>query len=505
MADRDPIKVYDARWEVDEFDRKEVARLVEATLLYGRLLGVSGVTICRDARVGCAPLMELAADVALGSGFDVVLCPDPVSTPQSYFVTLHESAANPRTMGLTFTASHNPAGYVGLKVVVPPVQAIGLDCGPLGGFRKIREIYHGGDTLARGGRAKLRVQSLARAYVDFSMDTAGIAEGDLAGLTVVFDFFNGSAGPEVMDALQRTGASIVPLRLIPDGSFPTGSPNPTSTGKMAAALARGKEAARGAVVVGTDGDGDRLVFGDGKGILSAGVAAIPILSRMAPGKKENGPSGGRDGERERVLCDPKVDPLSLSEWARLGVTPVLFRNGHSQIKERMRSIDAAAAVEESGHFYHRLVREGLTVFVENSLVTVLSYLRSVKEQPSLTEELRTLQERVFTTGEFNYQLEDDGARDAALAKVLQRFREDGAAVVSRTADGADLMGYHVSKGIDAPTGTLRTGWYQAYLRIATNEKAVIRSHVSAADPRVGQDWEERIRRMLSSLGGRVID
>ncbi|HET6485653.1 MAG TPA: hypothetical protein VFH83_04490, partial [Spirochaetia bacterium] len=299
MADRDPIKVYDARWEVDEFDRNEVARLVEATLMYGRLLGVDAVTICRDARVGCAALAELAMDIALGSGFEVLLCPDPVSTPQSYFVTFQASAAHPRTMGLTFTASHNPAAYVGLKVVVPPVQAIGLDCGPLGGLRKVRELYHGGEPLPGGGRGRLHMQSLAGDYVEFSMDAAGLAPGSLAGLTVVFDFFNGSAGPEVMDALQRSGASVVPLHLVPDGTFPAGSPNPTSAGKMAAAVARAREAGR-AVVVGTDGDGDRLVFGDGTGVLSAGIAAIPILSLTVPEKR---------GEREKVLYDPKVSPL----------------------------------------------------------------------------------------------------------------------------------------------------------------------------------------------------
>ena len=50
---RDPIKVYDARWEVAEFDDAQVTRLFEATLAYGRLLGVDTVTFARDARLGC--------------------------------------------------------------------------------------------------------------------------------------------------------------------------------------------------------------------------------------------------------------------------------------------------------------------------------------------------------------------------------------------------------------------------------------------------------------------
>jgi phosphomannomutase len=486
---KDPIKVYDARWETEEFERSEILRLLHATLMYGRMLGVDTVTICRDSRAGCAPLVELALDASRTAGFDVVLCLDPVSTPQSYFMTAEVTAEHPHTMGLMFTASHNPAGYVGLKVVVPPVQAIGLDCGPLGGFRRIREIYHGEETLPRRGGARLQVRRPARAYVDFSMRQVGLADGDLQGLSVVCDFLNGSAGAETMDALQRAGAAVFPLRLVPDGSFPSGSPNPTSPGKMDAAVALAREAGD-AVVIGTDGDGDRLVFGDKDGLFSAGVAAIPILARVAPGK---------------VLCDPKVSPLALAEWVRLGVAPILFRNGHSLIKERMRRIDAIAAVEESGHFYHRLAGAGSTIFVENSLVTVLSFLRSVKDRPSLGQELRETQNRLFSTGELNFQLEDDRARDDALSRILKLFGDDGAAAISRTADGADLMGFHVSRGINLDSGELGAGWYQAYLRVATNERAVVRSYVSAADPDAVKGWDKLIRETLSGLGGRQID
>ena len=492
---RDPIRVYDARWEADEFNRAEIRRLVEATLLYGRLLGVDTVTLCRDARGGCAPLVELAMEMALAAGFDVFLCPDPVSTPLSYFMSFSVSERRPGTMGLMFTASHNPATYVGLKVVVPPVQAIGLNCGPLGGFARIREIYHGQETLGRPARGRLQVWNPAQDYVEFSLRTVGVGEGTLAGVSVVFDFFNGSAGGEMLVALQRAGAAFTPLRLVADGTFPTGSPNPTSAGKMTVAVDLAREKS-GSVVIGTDGDGDRLVFGDARGLLSAGIAAVPVLARLtAPGETR----------RPRVLYDPKVDPLARAEWSRIGMEPSLFRNGHSQIKERMRAMDAAAAVEESGHYYHRLLGTAGPVYLESSLVTVLSFLRSIRERPSLMDELWALQDRAHSTGEFNYQLGDDHARDEALEEALRLFRADGAEVTSRTADGADLMGFLVSKGIDARSSSLAPEWYQAYLRIATNEKSVLRCYVSAGDPSGAREWERRIRQRLSALGGTPVE
>ena len=43
----DPIKVYDARWETDEFTTLEIQRFIEAVLIYARELGVDTVTIAR--------------------------------------------------------------------------------------------------------------------------------------------------------------------------------------------------------------------------------------------------------------------------------------------------------------------------------------------------------------------------------------------------------------------------------------------------------------------------
>lgn len=43
-----------------------------------------------------------------------------------------------------------------------------------------------------------------------------------------------------------------------------------------------------------------------------------------------------------------MNPISLAEWGKLGAKPVLYRNGHSQIKDYMYQIKAVAAAEESG-------------------------------------------------------------------------------------------------------------------------------------------------------------
>jgi len=491
----DPIKVYDARWEVDDFDDAAVTRLFEATYAYGRELGVDTVVLTRDARLAAGHVLELAMNAALRLGFQVFLRPEPISTPQGYFTALWVTEEFPQTMHLAITASHNPANYIGVKFCIPPVSAIGYDCGPLGGLARVRELYHAAVTWDDLPGASLDILELSEEYGLFSLQEAGVEPGELSGLTVVLDTFNGSAGPELYRTLNEAGCAVLPLRLVPDGSFPTGSPNPTSQGKMDAAVSLARDVGAD-VVLGIDGDGDRIVFADAAGVLTAGFAFVPIL-------RAAGVSGGAP-----VLYDPKVSPLALAEWGRLGVTPVLFRNGHSQIKDYLRQLDAPAAAEESGHYYHRLTLDDVTVYSENSALTILLFLKAIHQEPELMRRLRDLQDQVFTTGEFNYQFADDTARDAALAAVVEHLVGQGASAVTHTPDGIDLEGTVLSLGVTLEPDNvgLEDGWFSGYLRVATNEKGVVRSYFSAGETAVGRRVEEETRAILAErFGGKVVE
>jgi phosphomannomutase len=499
LTARDPIKVYDARWEIGEFDDAQIRRLFEATFAYGRLLGVDTVTLTRDVRLGAARVLELGVETALRMGLRTFVRYEPISTPQGYFTSLWVSQEHPKTMGLGITASHNPKQYVGIKFTVPAVHAIGLDCGPLGGLTKVREIYHSLERFPETPGGSLTVLDLTREYLEFSSQAAQTKRGDLRGLTVVLDTFHGSAGPELYQSLTQAGVCVVPHRLTPNGEFPTGSPNPTSQGRMrdACALAQTHQAH---AVIGIDGDGDRIVFGDARGILTAGFAFIPILQACGLEPQAKTPA--------RILYDPKVSPLALAEWGRLGCQPLLFRNGHSQIKDYMTRIGALAAAEESGHYYHRLSLGQLTVSGENSILTILLFLRALKRHPALMDQLWSLQSGLFTTGEFNYQYDSDETRDRALAGLVAHFVEDGAATTTATPDGIDLQGTCLAKGVRLDPGAvlLESGWYSGYVRISTNERAVVRAYFSAGDTACGERIEARARKILEQeFQGRPIE
>jgi phosphomannomutase len=489
---KDPIKIYDARWEVHEFNDDEVKRLFEATLSYAQLLGIDTITITRDARLGCARVMEIAINTAVNAGFRVYACFDSFSTPLSYFTAMLTTLKHPNTMGLTVTASHNPQQYIGVKFTVPIVQAIGYNCGPLGGLKKVHEIYHSDFTLKDNeGGELIIITHPVEEYIKYTMDAAKVSTGSLHGLTVVLDTLNGSAGPELLKALTKAGVKVIPQRIVPNGYFPTGSPNPTSQNKMdkAIEMAKGNNAD---IVIGVDGDGDRIVFGDKRGLFNAGFVMIPILKTLLTAEPKSSTA--------KVLYDPKVNPLALKKWGELNVEPVLFRNGHSQIKGYMNKINALVGAEESGHFYHKLVLDKISVIGENSLLTILLFLDTVKKQQSILKELREMQDQVFTSGEFNYEFSSDEIRNNAMALLIEHFNDDDATITSESNDGIDLEGTVIYKGVQINSSgvTLTENWYSGYVRIATNEKGMVRSYFSSAGKEAGEKMVVTVRDILET-------
>jgi hypothetical protein len=210
----------------------------------------------------------------------------------------------------------------------------------------------------------------------------------------------------------------------------------------------------------------------------------------------------------KVLYDPKVNPLALKKWGELNVEPVLFRNGHSQIKGYMNTINALIGAEESGHFYHKLVLDKISVIGENSLLTILLFLDTVKKQQSILKELREMQEQVFTSGEFNYEFSSDEIRDNAMASLIEHFKDDDATITSESNDGIYLEGTVIYKGvlINSSGVTLTENWYSGYVRIATNEKGVVRSYISSAGRELGEKIVATVRDILETqFNGIVID
>jgi len=488
------FRAYDVRTPSSLLPLELSERLARAEAYYFReVLNAPGVVVAHDARLSGPAYLQQAAAVYAEAGLDVVWIPGASSASLFYFAAMQY----PQYCGVMFGASHNPAGDTGRKILGPQVRPIAKQIGPEGGLDKIRELYVQNVPLPPSAqRGRITACDPMPDYVAYSMDLAGVAPGDLAGVSLLHDYLNGAAGREMMLAFRRAGADLTPLHFAADGTFPLGDPNPVKPD----VVKQGLDALRsGCYLLGTffDGDGDRIDFyaGDGRYLSSSFVyaAVLPFISQRFPGPART------------VFADLKSNPLAVMEMARSGLTVQVIRNGHSQIKQEMLNNPSVfGAVEESAHFYERFTLGSDGPFcTENTLYIALLVTRAWMQNPSRFEALFEVQAQTSRAREWGYKFPTDQQRADALHAVEEHFESLGARCMKQTHTGLDLEATLMRRGIpfdiDADT-RLADDWLQVCHRVSQSENGLARWEVVGASPEIVAEAKRDIAEIVRRYG-----
>src|SRR3954471_11306292 len=212
--------------------------------------------IGKDTRLS-GYMLEPALTAGLTSvGIDVVLV-GPMPTPAIAMLTRSMRA----DFGIMISASHNPYQDNGIKLFGPDgyklsdeVEAEISACV----IEDRRPELAKPDSL---GRAR-RLDDAAGRYIEFVKNTfpRGLR---LDGLKVVIDCAHGAAYKVAPTVLWELGAEVVPIGVNPDGF----NINKDSGAVHVAELARQVTAHGADVGVALDGDADRVIVVDGRGML----------------------------------------------------------------------------------------------------------------------------------------------------------------------------------------------------------------------------------------------
>lgn len=280
------------------------------------------VVVGEDNRPSSPGLRAGLAGGLRSAGCDVIRL-NTVPTPVTYFAE-YEYAADG---AIQITGSHNPPEYNGIKMTAGGGSLHGSAIQAL--LRRIRT----GDL--ESGDGSLQERDVLPAYV---ADVAGRFR--LARpVKVVVDCGNGTGSVVAVELLEAVGADVVPLYCESDGTFPNHHPDPTvdeNVQDMIAAVRR-----EGAELgIGFDGDADRIGVVDDRGGIIRGdilllLFGLDLLKRRGPG--------------ETLVFDVKCSQVLPEEFERAGGVPVMWKTGHSLIKEKMRETGALIAGELSGH------------------------------------------------------------------------------------------------------------------------------------------------------------
>ena len=245
----------------EELTTEFAARLARAA---SRVLGSDGATTVMlggDTRESTPDFVRALADGFLASGMDVVDL-GVVPTPTVAF-----EAERLGAMGAMVSASHNPFADNGIKLFARGGTKLADDV-----QREIEELLDG-DPPPTGERTGTVVSSPGiTAYADH---VVGVLEGRrLDGMRIALDTANGAASAVAPAVLRSLGADVVVVADEPDGrniNAECGATHPESVAR--AVLENDAE-----VGIALDGDADRLIAVDHRGVVVDGDHVIAICA-----------------------------------------------------------------------------------------------------------------------------------------------------------------------------------------------------------------------------------
>lgn len=360
--------------------------------------GVRGpIVLGRDNRPS-GPMLANALTAGLtGSGYDVIDI-GVVPTPVVYWALNHLDVVG----GIQVTGSHNPPEYNGFKLSVGTTSLHGDG---------IQELYA---TIERGdyveGQGSVRQEEVIDRYVDDLVERTGKLARPLR---VAVDCGNGAGALVAPQLMQRLGLSFFGLYCESDGTFPNHHPDPTVPENLEDLIAtvRREQLDLG---IAFDGDADRIGLVDDRGEIVWGDHLLILYARDVL---------RRTGTGQPIIFDVKCSQALVDAVAAAGGVPVMWKTGHSLIKEKMRETSAPIAGEMSGHMFFT---EGFYGH-DDALYAAARLLRIVAEagQPvsgllsDVPPFVSTPEIRVEVPEELKFQIVDDAVRHfSAIHDVL---------------------------------------------------------------------------------------
>ncbi len=283
--------------------------------------GHQTMVLAADGRNSSPRIKERLQQALIDSGQNIIDI-GQAPTPLMYFATHHlETQA-----GVIVTGSHNAADYNGVKLV--------LEGRPLSGehIQRIRARIENNDY--QRGAGSYREANVTAPYVEIIRDDIAVAQS----LKIVVDAGNGVAGEVAPLLLEALGCEVVPLFCDVDGNFPNHAPDPSRAENMEdlAAAVTGYNADLG---VALDGDGDRIGV-----VTSDGTFVEPDRLLMLFAQDIVSRNPGAD-----IVYDVKCTRHLNAVISKFGGRPIMWKSGHSLIKEKMLETGALLGGEYTGH------------------------------------------------------------------------------------------------------------------------------------------------------------
>ena len=432
------VKAYDIRGTVPDQLDADVAHALGVG--FASFVNADSVVVARDMRPSGPKLVDAFSRGLMEHGVDVIDI-GLASTDLMYF-----ASGTLDVPGAMFTASHNPAGYNGVKLCLAGARPVGLDSG-LAEVRDVAErVLDGHAPREAASAGSLTERDLLSAFADHVLTFVDPAA--IGSMRVVADTANGMGGlvvPAVFERLDGVELEVMYPEL--DGTFPNHHPDPTVAENLVDLIRTVREGGF-EVGIGFDGDGDRIGVVDGLGRIIWGDQILQILAEDVLQRRPGA----------TIIADVKASRALFEQIAAAGGKPMMWKTGHSLIKAKMAETEAPLAGEMSGHIFYK---DGFYGH-DDALYVAVRLLDILARSDRTLAARKDAMPHLFNTPELRFDCRED-QKFAVIETVKAHLAAAGAEV-----DGTD--GVRVTQG---------DGWW---LLRASNTQAVLVGRAEALSP-----------------------
>jgi phosphomannomutase/phosphoglucomutase len=369
------------------------------------------VVVGRDCRLSSPMIHDSLVKGLVASGAEVTsvgVCPTPVL----YFALHHLAPSG----GVMITGSHNPPDYNGFKI------CIGTE--PIYGDRiqDLRRLIE--DAAFASDAGDYAEEVIVPAYQSYVRERVSLS----ASVSLAVDAGNGTGGHVAVPIMRGLGCDVTCLYCDMDGRFPNHHPDPTVeknlTNLRQAVLDGGLQ-----VGIGYDGDADRLGVIDERGRILWGDKLLALFARSLLERHPGSP----------VVGEVKCSQVVYDDISAHGGRPIMWKTGHSLIRQKMRETGALLAGEMSGHLFFRDRYLGYddAIYASLRLLEIISTAKVGLSEllADLPVTYATPEIRVDCADERKFEVVDAVSR--SLARDHEVVTVDGVRV--RFADGWGLL------------------------------------------------------------------
>ena len=382
----------------------------EAVYSIGRAFGTTSlraneqrVVVGGDCRESTGPLRNVLHKGLLDTGIKVVDI-GIVPTPVLYFAARYWNIP----FAVMVTGSHCAAEYNGLKFTYKGIRKTQMFIQDLRGRTDIEDFD--------SGNGDLEYANVSDSYENQFYKSVCLRKK----LKVVIDCGNGATGEIAPRLFKNLGCDVRALFSEFDGRFPNHHPDPLIPENLED-LIEAVRSQKADIGIAFDGDGDRIgtVTPDGTVVWPDQLLTFfcEDILRRHPGKS--------------VVFDVKCSRNLWTTIERLGGVPVMWKTGHSNIKERARELRAPLAGEFSGHICFSDRWYGF----DDALYCAARIIELLSESDRNYSELASGLPKTFSTPEISIPT-TDSAKFQIVRTLIEQGQFDGAD--RNTIDGLRL-------------------------------------------------------------------